>query len=158
MQDFVYKTLWLVRISLLISAITKNFTFFSGKLFYKSNRKPFSCVCIAWCKHSRGWENSRQLGKPSTSSRVCITVSNSLKPSYVYIRLCKHGKRFLLLKWLWLFSIKFNCVNYGLRSGAPRWNTFISLPCAMCFYWTLCTELLRIYSRYKLINHPRLST
>ena len=35
--------------------------------------------------------------KPSTSSRVCITVSNSPKPSRVYIRLCKHRKRFLLL-------------------------------------------------------------
>ena len=28
---------------------------------YLSNRKFFSCVCIAWYKHSRGWENSRQL-------------------------------------------------------------------------------------------------
>ena len=36
--------------------------------------------------------------KPSTSSRVCITVSNSPNPSRVYIRLLKHGKRFLLLK------------------------------------------------------------
>ena len=73
--------------------------FFSGKLFYKSNRKLFSCVCIAWYKHSRRWENSRQLCKPLTSSRVCITVSNSPNPSRVYIRLCKHGKRFLLLKY-----------------------------------------------------------
>jgi len=46
---------------------------------------------------SRGWENSRQLCKPSTSSRVCINVSNSPNPSRVYIRLCKQGKRFLLL-------------------------------------------------------------
>ena len=42
--------------------------------------------------------SSRQLCKPSTSSRVCITVSNSPNPSRVYIRLCKHGKRLLLLK------------------------------------------------------------
>ena len=97
-EAFVYTTLRLVRISLLIGAITKSFAFFSGKLFYKSNGKLFSCVCIAWYKHSRGWENSRQLCKPSTSSRVCITVSNSSNPSRVYIRLCKHGKRFLLLK------------------------------------------------------------
>ena len=34
----------------------------------------------------------------STSSRVCITVSNSPNPSRVYIGLCKHGKRLLLLK------------------------------------------------------------
>ena len=36
--------------------------------------------------------------KPSTSSRVCITVSNSPNPSRGYIRLLKHGKRLLLLK------------------------------------------------------------
>ena len=70
------------------------------KLIYKSNRKLFSCICIAWYRHSRCWENSRQLCKPSTSSRVCITVSNSPNPSCVYIRLCKHRKRFLMLIWL----------------------------------------------------------
>ena len=73
-------------------------SFFSVKLFYKSKRKLFSCVCIAWYKHSRGWANSRQLCKPETKSRVCITVSNSPNPSSVYIRLCKRGNRFLLLK------------------------------------------------------------
>ncbi len=31
------------------------------KYFYKSNRKLFSCVCIAWYKHLRGWENSFHL-------------------------------------------------------------------------------------------------
>ena len=39
----------------------ERFAFFSEKLFYKSNRKLFSCVYIRWHKHSRGWENSRQL-------------------------------------------------------------------------------------------------
>ena len=71
-QDFVDKTLRLVRISLLISAIQRVLRFFSGNLFYKSNRKLFSCVCIVWYKHSRGWKNSQQL--------------------------CKHRKCFLLLK------------------------------------------------------------
>ena len=107
-QDFVCKILRLVRIYLLINAITKSFAFFSGKLFYKSNKfKTFSCICIAWYKHSRGWENSQRLYKPLTSSRVCITVSNSPNPSRVYIRLCKHEKGFLLLKsciFIW-FSI-----------------------------------------------------
>ena len=97
--DYAYKTLRLVRISLLITAIQRVLRLFSGKLLYKSNRKLFSCVCIAWYKHSRRWENSRQLCKPSTSSRVCMTVSNSPNPSRVYIRPCKHGKRFLLLKY-----------------------------------------------------------
>ena len=59
-QDFVCKTLRLVRISLLISAITEFCVFFSGKLFYISNRKLFFCVCIAWYKHSWVLENSRQ--------------------------------------------------------------------------------------------------
>ena len=67
--------------------------FFSRKSCYKSNGKFFFCVCIAWYKHSRGWENSQQLCKPSTSSRVCITVSNSPNASNDYIRLCKHRKK-----------------------------------------------------------------
>ena len=74
------KTLRLVRISLSISAIQRVLRFFSGNLFYKSNRKLFPCVCIAWYKRSRRWENSRQLCKPSTSSRVCITVSTFPTP------------------------------------------------------------------------------
>ena len=95
--DFGDKALRLVRISLLISATQRVLRFSSGNLFHKSNRKLFSCFCIAWHKHSRRWENSRQLCKLSTSSRVCIIVSNSPNPSRVYIRLCKLGKRFLLL-------------------------------------------------------------
>ena len=59
--------------------------FFSVKLFYKSNRKLFSCVCIAWYKHSTGWKNSRQLCKPSTSSRVCILLSRILPTPLVFI-------------------------------------------------------------------------
>ena len=51
------------------------------------------CICLAWCKHERGWENSRQLCKPETKSRICITVSNSPNPLSVHIRLCKHRKK-----------------------------------------------------------------
>ena len=92
--SFVYKTWRLLRISLLINALNKRVLLFSsGKLFYKSNRKLFSCVCIAWYKHERGWENSRQLCKPETKSRVCIAVENPPNPSRVHIK-----KRFLLLK------------------------------------------------------------
>ena len=67
--------------------LTKSFwVFFSVKLFYKINRKRFSCFCIAWYKHERGWANSRQLCKPETN------VENSPNPFRVYIRLCKHRK------------------------------------------------------------------
>ena len=79
-----YAWVWLLLMNTLIYKITK----------------IFSCVCIAWYKHERGWENSWQLCKPLTLSRVCITVSNSPNPSRVYIRLYKHRKHFLLL-WLW---------------------------------------------------------
>jgi len=41
-------------------------------------------IFIARYKDRRGWE---------TSSRVCITVSNSPNSWSVYIRLCKHGKK-----------------------------------------------------------------
>ena len=87
--SFVYKTSRLVRISLLINALNKRVLLFFSResYFIKAIENVFSCVCISWCKHSRGWENSRP-----------ITVSNSPNPSRVYIRLCKHGKRFLLLK------------------------------------------------------------
>ena len=46
-------------------------------------------VCIAWYKHERGWKNSRELCKPETKSRVCITVENSPNALSVYRRLCK---------------------------------------------------------------------
>ena len=55
----VDKTLRLVRISVLISALNKRvLLFLSWKFFfYKSNGKLFSCVCISWYKHPRGWES-----------------------------------------------------------------------------------------------------
>ena len=98
--SFVRKTSRLVRISLLISALNKRVLLFSLESYFKkSNRKFFAFVCISWYKHSRGWENSRPLCKPETKSSVCTKVSNSPNPSRVYIRLFKHGKRFLLLKY-----------------------------------------------------------
>ena len=37
----------------------------------------FLSAYIASAKHSEGWENSRKLCEPSTTSRVCIAMSNS---------------------------------------------------------------------------------
>ena len=55
---------------------TKSFAFFSRESYFiKAIENFFSCVCISWYKKSRGWENAPQLWKPSTSSRVCVTVS-----------------------------------------------------------------------------------
>ena len=52
---------------------------FPEKYLIKAINSLFFRVYIASSKHSEGWENSRKLQsyKPSTASRVCITVSNS---------------------------------------------------------------------------------
>ena len=74
MQDFVYKTftLQLVRISLLISAITKSFVCFLGK--------------VILFLHSRGGKNSRQLCKPETFfvSGLYNCIKFSHHPSCLY--------------------------------------------------------------------------
>ena len=84
----------------------ESFCFFSRKNYFIKAKE--NCVCISWCKHSRGWENSRQLWKPETN------------PCRVYIRLCKHGKRFLLL-----VRIKPTCISNNLKRSLVH---FISLP------------------------------
>ena len=65
----------------------------------------------------------RPLRKPSTLSRICITVPNPPKPSLVYIRQCKHGKGVLCLKRTWVINV-------------------IYLLCFCCFiYTTLVIEI-----------------
>ena len=73
--SFVYKTSRLVMISLLINALNKRVLLFSREgYFIKAIENLFSRVCISWYKHSRGWESSRQLCKPSTKlSRILPT-------------------------------------------------------------------------------------
>ena len=132
----VYKTSRLVRICLLIIALNKRVLLFSRESYFIKAKENFlSCVCISWYKRSRGWENSRQLCKPSTSSRVCITVSNSPDPSRVYIRLCKHGKRFLLLKKnlrtralkRWHKKGNYTAVLHQLKSSIQdMWTNFLN--------------------------------
>ena len=63
--DYACKTLWTI-----IIAIQRVLRFFAKKLFYKSNRKLFPCVCID--KHSRRWANSRQLCKLSPHVRESV--------------------------------------------------------------------------------------
>ena len=109
--------------------------FFSGKLFYKINRKLFSCICIAWYKHSRRWENSRQLCKPSTSSRICITVSNFPNPSRVYIRLCKHAVIFVIQS-IWLVSY------LGIRRYIHRVGRWIWNRKNRCREWVFCLSVI----------------
>ena len=81
------KTLRLVRISLLIIAIQRVLRFFSESYSIKAIENFFLCLYSLI-------QTLEALGEFST----VITVSNSPNPSRVYIRLCKHGNRLLLLK------------------------------------------------------------
>ena len=73
------------------------FQFLLGQLPIISRRNEKQRLCKIWGANKVHY--ALQLCKPSTSSRVCITVSNSPNPFRVYIRLCKHGKCFLLLNY-----------------------------------------------------------
>ena len=70
-----------------------NFTYCGGREHTTTTLFFFAWTSLPSYKHERGWENSRQLCKPETKSRVCITVENSPNASSAYIRLCKHRKR-----------------------------------------------------------------
>ena len=81
----VYKTSRLVIISLLVSVITNGFVFFfSGKLIYK-----FKAIENFFPVFLYPDINTRGVGR---------FLDSYANPSGVYIRLCKQGKRFLLLK------------------------------------------------------------
>ena len=122
--------------------------FFPGKLFYKSNRKLFSCVWVAWYKHERHWENSRQLCKPST---------NSPNPSRVYIRLCKHGKCFLLLK-----CNQKSMEHWDVIRGLP-WE-ISCLTCVLSFHdrnkgwWVTIYSMPELQTAHPSAQHARTST
>ena len=96
----VYKTSRLVRISLLISNVNKEFFFFLEKAILSKQWKTFSRVCIAWYKTLEGLGElltvmqTRDEGK---GLQNCLEFSH---PSSVYIRLCKHRKKvFQLLEY-----------------------------------------------------------
>ena len=94
--SFVYKTLRLVRISLLINALNKGVLLFSGESYFiKAIENLFPAFAYPDI-------NTRGVGRIRDSY-----ASNSPNPSRVYIRLCKHGKRFLLLKSLAFFEIRY---------------------------------------------------
>ena len=88
------------------------------------NKIPFNC------RITRGVGRILELCKPETKSRVCVTVSNSPNPSRVYIRLCKHGKRFLLLKYLHQLWINL-LIELGIKPNKqnPTKDKFNWYPC-----------------------------
>ena len=103
------------------------FQFLLGRLPVISRRNEKQRLCKIWGANKVHYP--LQLCKSSTSSRVCITVSNSPNPFRVYIRLCKHGKRFLLLNystsacWIWVGSGLLVGYNH-LISNEREWNDY----------------------------------
>ena len=78
----MYKTSRLVRISLLINALKKSVCFFSRESYFIKAIENFFPVFAYPGIHTRG------------VGRILDSYANQKS---VYIRLCKHGKRFLLL-------------------------------------------------------------
>ena len=91
--------------------------------------------------------------KPSTSSRVCITVSNSPNPSRVYIRLLKHGKRFLLLKCHFKCD-KRSCQQYDFQGFVPLFPSRI----ALCSHVPTCFPYLFPFNKFTYHLSPQSTT
>ena len=158
----MYKTLGLVRISVLISAITKSFwVFFSVKLFYKSNRKLFSCVCIAWYKHSRRWENSRQLCKPSTSTGRTPSGSWTHRSGWTNSHQAKPKSW-----WSWNSAsvLEGRRIIFSLQFLSRHWHPLMQLPTLHSVYLIIVsrrTETARFWMGavyMKMLGAPWLCT
>ena len=83
-----------------------SFGFFSRESYFIKAIENFFPVFAYPDINTRGLGKFSTVTQPSTSPRVCITVSNSLNQSCAYIRLCKHGKRYILLKYLRKFGTR----------------------------------------------------
>ena len=81
-----------------------------------SNRNIFR-VCIAWCKHERGGENSRQLCQPETKSK-------GRNPWRIPERVCRGGYSTLWRVFINLCArvLKYpsNLVTMGISLTPPR--------------------------------------
>ena len=87
-------------------------TFF--RLSWHFKRKKSVCWKASFCKTTTDY----------TCTRL-VTVLNSPNPSSVYIRLCKHRKRFLLLKWEYR-PWKWHKDNRELSSASPTLHCWMS--------------------------------
>ena len=102
----MYKTSRLVRISLSISALNKRESYSIKAI------ENFFPVFVYPDINTRGAGRILDI-YANPRLPVCITVSNSPNPSRVYIRLCKHGKRFLLLNWTLGIGLTFINLTMG---------------------------------------------
>ena len=128
-----------------------------------SNRpKTFSVFDIAWYKDDRGWENSRQLCKPETKTRVCITVENKPIPiywnSYLVARKLFFAPFFSHLFRLSLAPTICPCRVYedarlgGIEQKKSSWGS-IRILHSFCFYSPKAQSQVCIFI-YRLISQP----
>ena len=129
-----------------INARSKQESFFSRESY---RRRFFLYLHIKknWYKHSRGWENSRQLCKPlkpSTSSPVCRSDSNSPSLSHVCIRRKSRKKKTVptytpfILEWLLLLLIR------GICRATGYYNIIVLFSRGLLQVW--------VSGRFKLIH------
>ena len=73
--------------------------YFSGKVFYKSNRKLFSCVCIALYKHKRSWAKTHNsffmalIKREILTSRKVLSTKSCTRNQFLFCKKCfaKYG-------------------------------------------------------------------
>ena len=79
----IVHTLWLAIKPFYMSVCKHGFHSSFISYFLKEMWNGF-CVYIAWCKHLRGWENTRQAGNHSASHRGFLRLSRVLPTSCVF--------------------------------------------------------------------------
>ena len=72
-------------------------TKYLGNTLLIQSSPRYDTVSFLWLIGNKDWENSRQLSKPETKSKVCITVENSPTPQVFISGYANTEKSFLLL-------------------------------------------------------------
>ena len=66
-------------------------------LIHDQGSPRYGTVPFLWLIGNKDWENSKQLCKPETKSKACITVENSPTPQVFISGYANTEKSFLLL-------------------------------------------------------------
>ena len=72
-------------------------TKYVGNTLLIQSSPRYDTVSFLWLIGNKDWENSTQLCKPETKSKVCITVENSPTPQVFISGYANTEKSFLLL-------------------------------------------------------------
>ena len=79
------------------NATSEVITKYVGNTLLIQSSPRYDTVSFLWLIGNKDWENSRQLCKPETKSKVCITVENFPTPQVFISGYANTEKSFLLL-------------------------------------------------------------